>query len=114
MQSRWQDETGARWSTRLTRADIKRMKRNGHDMLDPKCFETAFADAVSQVEFLSELHRPQWENRGMAYPQFAERLISSLGEAGDSFMFSFAQYLTEQGLHASAAMVRRAIAAANS
>ena len=76
----WSDSEGNQWNCRITLEDNRRLKESGCDLFNAEVYEQVFGDAIAQLEFIAELLRPQWQQRGMTYEQFAEMLISVEGQ----------------------------------
>ncbi|QDV26938.1 hypothetical protein [Aureliella helgolandensis] len=75
---KWNDGSGQSWSTTIALSDALRLKQEmAIDILDPKSVEVIFgSDLVRRTEVLGELARPQWEEAGIAYTDFADLLLS--------------------------------------
>ena len=110
----WRDASGRDYTFRLTLGDARRLKDKGVDLLDPDAMQHLFVDSLKVVETISELLRPQWEQRGLTYEQFAESLIdeaSSYLKACEAFSAGLADFFRRLGRNALAAVVVRAWAA---
>jgi hypothetical protein len=75
----WTDSTGEQWSCAIRLSDAKRLRDTGIDLFDPEKLQTLFADTLGTIELVGELLRPQWEERGIAYVDFADRVIDGHG-----------------------------------
>lgn len=74
----WTDATGDRWSGFIHLADARRLQETQNiDLLDPKSVDVLFGgNPLCRIEAIGELARPQWTAAGLAYDEFAERLVS--------------------------------------
>lgn len=111
----WTDNQKRSWTCRLTIDDVKRLKANGTDIADPKSFEAIFSSSLQQIELLAELMRPQWEQAGLDYVQFAELLIESEGrlqEVQAAFVEGLTDFFRRLGEPWMATVVEKAYGAA--
>ena len=68
----WVDANGKRWSTAIRFQDAVRLRDLGTDLLVPATMEQIFGkNPLDRIEVLGELARPQWEQAGLAYVDFA-------------------------------------------
>lgn len=108
----WTDATGQQWDAAIRFEDWQRLKASGFDILDPSAFESSFGDPLKIVEVLAELHRTQWEAKGLKYEQFADLIIEgSFGASQAAFVAAVANFTRNLGRNAQAVLVERAFAA---
>jgi hypothetical protein len=74
----WKDAEGDLWSTAIKfEAAVRLRETQNVDLLNPSSMESLFgADPMQRIEAIAELSRAQWEERGLAYSDFVDRLLS--------------------------------------
>ena len=75
----WDDNAGNQWTCRINLSDAKRLRDNGIDLFDPNGIKKLFSEVLETIEFLVELMRPQWEERGMAVVDVMDVLTAGDG-----------------------------------
>ncbi len=110
----WKDNQNRPWNCRLTIADVKRLKANGCDIANPESFQKLFADTLGFVEIVAESLRPQWEQAGLKYEEFAELIVETTGrlqEVQKAFIDGLKDFFHRLGDKAMATVVEKAASA---
>jgi hypothetical protein len=75
----WTDSTGSEWTCRVDLSTAKRLRDSGIDLFNPNGIAKLFSEVLETVEFLVELLRPQWEERGLSVLDVSDLLTGGDG-----------------------------------
>lgn len=107
----WDDATGQQWSCRVELSDAKRLRENGTDVFNPNGIAKLFSEILETVEFLAELMRPQWEQRGLTAQAFEDLIVGGDGiyqSAADALNHALSDFFRRLGRPALAMVIERA------
>jgi hypothetical protein len=75
----WADNNGIEWNCRVDLSTAKRLRDTGIDIFNPNGIAKLFSEVLETIEFLVELLRPQWEERGLSVLDVSDLLTGGDG-----------------------------------
>lgn len=112
---KWKDAEGRTWSTYFEFFDMVRLKAAGYDIKDHERLAATLEDTYDALDFIVEIHRPQWTERGLDELGFIAVLTDSderLGVALDRVVEGLIDFFRRLRDVIRAGIVRKAYLAA--